>query len=349
MTHAFKDIKKILVIKLRHIGDVLLTVPVFRALREIFPQAYIAALVNSGTEDVLISNPFIDELIVFDRSIKKMNALQKYSKELSFLKMIRSKGFDMTIDLTSGDRAAIISVISGARYRLAYITYKGFLFKRYLYTHLAQKDSRVHKVKQNLDILKQIGLSYTDTSLLLNVSDTDKSFIREAIRNEKNIVHIHPVARYFHKCWKDEYMARVIDYLIDRGFKPVITSSNDYNELEKAHKIMSFTKRGFVDLTGKTSLKQLAALSKMSRFFIGIDSGPMHIAAAVGIPVIAIFGPSSETLWAPLCEKKLIISKPLPCRLPCKHKGTCKTYECINSITPEEVIPQIEDFIRSIH
>jgi heptosyltransferase-3 len=348
MTHTFRDIKKILVIKFRHIGDVLLTVPVFRALKEIFPQAHIAALVNSGTEDVLTGNPFIDELIVFDRSIKKMGPVQRSLRELSFLHTIRAKNFDMTVDLTSGDRAAIISFISGARYRLAYITYKGFLFKRYLYTHLAKKDS-VHVVKQNLDILRQSGLSYNDTSLLLNVSIDDEIFIREAIGDEKNIVHVHPVAGILHKCWKDKYMAQVIDYIIDRGFKPVITSSSNYNELEKAHNIMSLVKGSFIDLTGKTSLKQLAALSKISRFFIGIDSSPMHIAAAVGVPVIAIFGPSSETLWAPWCEKKLIISKNLPCRLPCKNKKNCQTHECINSITPEEVIPKIADFIRSIN
>src|SRR4030042_5786088 len=109
----FINVKKILVIKLRHIGDVLLTVPVFRALRENFPDAYIAALVNSGTEDVLSGNPLIDEIIIFDRNIKKMNPLQKYTKELSFLKRIRIKRFDMVVDLTSGDRAALISFASG--------------------------------------------------------------------------------------------------------------------------------------------------------------------------------------------------------------------------------------------
>ncbi len=349
MIHAFKDVNKILVIKLRHIGDVLLTVPVFRALRENFPDAHIAALINSGTEDVLTGNHLIDEIIVFDRGVKEINPVKRYLRELSFLRMVRTKGFDMTVDLTSSDRAAIASFVSGARYRLTYITYKGFPFKRYLYTYLAQRDSSVHMVKQNLDILRQIGLSYSDTSLLLDVSESDKDFIRKAVGDECDIVHIHPVSRISHKCWQDKYMAQLIDYIISRGFKPVITSSGDLNELKRAHNIMSLVKGAFVDLTAKTTLKQLAALSGMSRFFIGIDSAPMHIAAAVGAPVVAIFGPSSETLWEPWCEKKLVISKDLPCRLPCKNKKGCQTYECINSITPEEVIPQIDDFIRSIN
>ena len=111
-TTNFRNVKKILVIKLRHIGDVLLAVPVFRALRESFPNAYIAALVNSGTEDVLSGNPLIDEIFIFNRNIKKMNTAMRYIKELSFLKQIRMKRFDMTVDLTSGDRAAIVSLLS---------------------------------------------------------------------------------------------------------------------------------------------------------------------------------------------------------------------------------------------
>ena len=87
--NEFKDVKNILVIKLRHIGDVLLTVPVFRALRETFPGAQISALVNSGTEDVLAGNPLIDEIIVFDRSVKSTSLLIKCIKEFSFLSMVR--------------------------------------------------------------------------------------------------------------------------------------------------------------------------------------------------------------------------------------------------------------------
>ena len=117
-TTNFRNVKRILVIKLRHIGDVMLTIPVFRALRENFPDSHISALVNSGTEEVLSGNHLIDEIIIFDRNIKKMNTAMRCIKELSFLKQIRMKGFDMTVDLTSGDRAAMVSFASGARYRL---------------------------------------------------------------------------------------------------------------------------------------------------------------------------------------------------------------------------------------
>jgi heptosyltransferase-3 len=135
----------------------------------------------------------------------------------------------------------------------------------------------------------------------------------------------------------------------------VVTSSSDEKEIDKAKRILSLVfsrltsdASQIIDLCGKTTVKQLAAVSESSDFFFGIDSAPMHIASAVGTPVVAIFGPSSETLWEPWCEKRLVISKNLPCRLPCKNKRNCQTYECINSITPGEVISKMEGFIRGL-
>jgi len=148
--------KKILVIKLRHIGDVLLTTPVFKALKENFPQAHISALVNKGTEAVVENNPFIDQIITFDRGIKRLNALRRFSEELKFLRKIRKMQFDTTIDLTGGDRAAIISFLSGAKLRIG-MKAKGFIGKQFFYTHLFGIDGRRHVVLQNLEVLEKAG------------------------------------------------------------------------------------------------------------------------------------------------------------------------------------------------
>ena len=186
-TLNFTNIKKILVIKLRHIGDVLLTVPVYRALRENFPDAHISALVNSGTEEMLSGNPLIDEIIIFDRNIKKLNSVQKYIKESSFIKAIRMKRFDMVVDLTSGDRAAIISFASGARYRIAYDPKKsGFWGKRYLYTHLAIKDSHSkHVVLRNLDVIRQFGIDTKNTNVDFFIPEDAKFFANKILEENK--------------------------------------------------------------------------------------------------------------------------------------------------------------------
>lgn len=315
----FKDVNKIFVIKLRHIGDVLLTVPVFRALRETFPGAHITALVNSGTEEVLRGNPLIDEIILMDRSIKKLPKIKHYLKEFAFWKNIKGKSFDMAVDLTGGDRAAILSFVSGAKYRLGPKSSEGFIGKNRLYTHLSEPDGKRHTVLQNLDIVSQFGISPSNLLIDLHITGADRTYARK-ILEENNIekadviVHIHPTSRWLFKCWKDEYMAEIINWLLGMGIKVIVTSSPEEKEMAKAKRILSlvgdcprFTGEAvesglspqLIDLCGKTTIKQLAAISEASDLFFGVDSAPMHIAAAIGTPVVALFGPSGAFHWGP--------------------------------------------------
>jgi heptosyltransferase-3 len=371
----FRNVKKILVIKLRHIGDVILTIPVFRALRENFPDAHIAALVNSGTEEVLSGNPHIDKIITFNRDIKGMNPIKKYIKELSFLKKIRTKGFDMTVDLTSGDRAAITSFFSGARYRIAYPPNRNGLFgKRFLYTHLAQKRPGQHIVLRNLEVVRQFGIDTKNLQLDFFIPEDAKMFVRR-IFEENNInnpslseksphppfskggmggfrdtvVHIHPTSRWLFKCWKDEYMAEVIRWLIDKGSTVIVTSSPEKLELEKAKRILSLIPSRIthyasrlIDLCGKTTIKQLGAISEASDLFFGVDSAPMHIAAAVGTPVIAIFGAGVKS-WRPWCERYVVLFKEAVSRKGIKRKEYIK--ENLLQITPDDVVKELQRFL----
>lgn len=385
--NEFKDVKKILVIKLRHIGDVLLSIPIFRALRENFPNAHISALVNSGTEEVLTGNPLIDNIIVFDRNIKKMNPLKSFLNELLFLKSVRGKKFDMTVDLTSGDRAAIISFASGARYRLAYNPHKkGFLGKRYLYTHLAKKDGSLHMVLQNLGLIKQFGITTEDLSVEIFIPEDAKTFVRKIIevnniKATDTVVHIHPTSRWLFKCWKDEYMAEVITWLAEQGIKVIVTSSPDKQEMDKAKRILSLVSSRIthhasreIDLCGKTTIKQLAAITKASTLFLGVDSAPMHIAAAVGTPVIALFGPTGAYNWGPWDNSRyektitfekwteytrqngiqksgshIVIQKDWECTpcglLGCNNK---KVSKCLYEIKPEDIEIIINERLKEI-
>ncbi|MDP3296452.1 MAG: glycosyltransferase family 9 protein [Thermodesulfovibrionia bacterium] len=278
----FKDIKKILVIKFRHIGDVLLTVPTIRALKETFPDAGVSVLVNSGTEDVLSGNALIDELIALDRAVKNLPIIKRYIEEAMFLKKIRAKGFDITVDLTRGDRSAVLSFLSGARYRLAAdFGRKGFIGKKYLYTHLANIDRQKHMVLQNLDVVKHFGISTENLNVDFFIPDEARMFVKKVFiehninkilpyhpiiplypplkkgdkggflkwgegglnvafsEQRDTVVHVHPTSRWLFKCWKDEYMAEIIGWLIDKGVKVVVTSAPDEKEMDKAKKILS--------------------------------------------------------------------------------------------------------------
>ena len=313
------DVKRILIIKLRNIGDVLLTVPAIRAVRERYPNAYIAVLVNRGTEEMLTGNPLINEVITYDRSIKSLHFFKKLVKEAAFLMFIREKKFDMVVDLTSGDRAAMYSFLGGAKLRYAYDPEgRGFFGKSFFYTRLGKKlGAPNHMVIQNLHLVRQFGMDTDDLKVDIYFSEEDKRFVKDlllskGIRQGEPFIHIHPTSRWLFKCWKDEYMAEIIGWLIDRGTKVVLTSSPEKKEMERAKRISSLLSQLtthnsslLTDLCGNTTLKHLAVISKKAYLFFGVDSAPMHIAAAVGTPVVALFGPTGAYDWGPWDNKSL--------------------------------------------
>lgn len=304
----FTDIRSILVIKLRNIGDVLLTVPAIRALKESFPRARICALVNSGTEDMLSLNPLVEEVIVLPRDAKKGTGKgARLAGEIKFVRGLRKKGFDMTVDLTGGDRAAIAGFSTGARYRLGYDPAgKGFKGKKYLYTHLAPvAEAGTHTVLRDLGLLRHFGIGTKDLTVDIYNSREDEEYVDRLLREkvflkgERPFVHLHPVSRWLFKCWTDKGVAEIIKRFMETGLSVVVTSGPEERELNKVRSILGLLPIKPADLSGLLTLKQLAALSRRAALFFGVDSAPMHIAAAVGVPVVALFGPSGAFDWGP--------------------------------------------------
>jgi len=374
----FENIRKILFIKLRHIGDVLLSVPALRALRETFPDAHITALVNSGTETMLKHNPVVDEVIPFARSTTKMPLLKRIQAETAFLRQIRHANFDMTVSLTSGDRAALISLLSGARYRFAYDPGRdGMPGKRKIYNHMATKTGGKHMVLQNLELLSNFGIDTTDLSVDFPIPDETVQKMKEVVPPfPGKTVHIHPTSRLDIKCWREDYMAKVMDTLLEGGNRVVLTTAPDRHETEMSERIVKMLSNSdnLVDLSGKVSLTELAAVSLVSDVFFGVDSAPMHLAAAVGTPVVALFGPTKPHRWGPWSNtaaneapdrdtvrpyqeraeirrfgEHTVLQCPLDC-VPCT-KASCPRdtapSECLTSILPETVLEEIRRVLET--
>jgi heptosyltransferase-3 len=176
----------------------------------------------------------------------------------------------------------------------------------------------------------------------------DRLLREEGIAPESAIVHIHPTSRWLFKCWRDEGMAAVIDRLEGSGgVRAVLTGGSERRELAKIESILRLCRNRPVSLAGRISLKELAALSARARFFIGVDTAPMHIAAAVGTPVIALFGPSGEFNWGPWGKGHVVIKKDLECR-PCGKDGCqgTKRSRCLEEISEEEVWGQVRKFLE---
>lgn len=349
-----KRVERILLIRLRNIGDVLLTVPTFRAFREAFPRAFIAALVNAGTEEMLTGNPVLDEVLVFDRRWKELPLGQRVRREMEFAWQVRRRGFDLVVNMTEGDRGAFLALASGAKYKIGLFTaHPGFWWKKRVFNHIVRvPDWKTHIVEQNLEIPRSLGIDPQDQRVDIFYSRQDEEKIRqlleeEGIKPEDPLVHIHPTSRWLFKCWRDDGMARVIDGLQETGrVRVVLTSGGEKKELTKIEQILHLCRTNPVSLAGRTTLKQLAALSRRCRFFIGVDTAPMHIAAAVGTPVIALFGPSGEFNWGPWGNGHVVIKKDWECR-PCGADGCegSKKSRCLEEISEEEVLETALQFL----
>lgn len=342
-----KDIHRILLIRLRKIGDVLLMVPAIRAIRQKFPEAFIAALVNAGTESMLSGNPLLDEILIFDPQWKKLPFKERIKKEWELFRKVRQRRFDLAINFTEGDRGAFLCLASGARLKVGVLRRDSSLWwKKIVFDKLIDLGSvKKHVVEQLLEIPRSLGIEIQDKKLEIFYDVEDEIKIKQllkkaGVKEQDILIHIHPSSHWLFKCWRDEGMAEVIDALQERnGWRVVLTSGPDPRELQKVKNIINLCRISPVNLAGQLTLKQMAALSQRCQLFVGVDTAPMHIAAAVGTPVVALFGPSGEKSWGPWGEGHTVIKKDMPCR-PCGKDGCggSKKSRCLEEITAAEVL-----------
>lgn len=344
---------KILIIKLRHLGDVLMTTPCLTALKEAYPQSQITMIVNQGTEDIVRDNPCLSEIITLEREPKKKN-WEEFRYQMQFISHLRQKRFDLSIDFTAGDRGAILSLLSGAKQRIGYHPKKR---KQWWWKHAFTQtvktpgDNR-HVVEHHLDALRLLGINPPKNPLRFYSTPEDQEavswlLIQKGYENQKPYMVIHPTSRWMFKTWRLDGYAQVIDYIqVNLGWTVMVTSGPDTKERDAVKEILRQCQTNPIDLAGQLSLKQLGCLIAGGKFFFGVDSAPMHIAAAVGTPVIVLFGPSGDHMWGPWGEGHLVIKKDWACR-PCGQDGCqgSKVSKCLVEITAEEVISAIENLV----
>ena len=290
---------KILLLKFRNIGDVLLTSPLINNLKIHYPDAQIDFALNKGTEAMLTLNPNLNKIITYDRKdIKSLTFFKNLLKEFQFIISFKKENYDVVINLTSGDRGNLITFFSKAPIRLGYKNVN--LLSKYFLTHNMPKQDLRHTIESTLDPLRALNIPILNKSVKIFWSSIDDEIINEELDNIDNFIHIHPVSRWLFKCISDDTMSRIIDYCeIDLGMKVVITCSQENLEIQKVNNILRGSKSQPINLSGKLSLKEVAALNSKAKLFIGMDSAIMHISAANNIPVLAFFGPSGANHWGP--------------------------------------------------
>lgn len=342
-------VKRILVVKMRHHGDVLLTSPVFSNLKQAIPYAEIDAFIYKDTLPMLEGHPGISQFLLYDRNWKKLSFLQRSFKELCLLKAIRKGRYDLVINLTEGDRGAIAAWVSKSRYRVGFDPgRKGLFGKRSIYTHIVKNCPHPrHTVEKQLDALRRIGIFPKDeekeVSLHIPVDASQK--LKEMLFQEDlligQFVVIHPVSRWRFKCLSTEQIARLITALHHRGQRIILTASPDPDELQMIADICKkIPEIPIVNFAGKTGLKELSALIAFAKALVTVDSVPLHIASATKTPVVALFGPTSDKNWGPWMNPRAkVVAQQLSCR-PCYQDGCggSKMSDCLFTMPQGRII-----------
>lgn len=351
----FSSLRRALVVKLRHHGDVLLTTPVFSALKQAAPQCDIDALIYADTRPMLESHPAISQVHCIDRAWKRLGAVERASAEWRLLSTLRSRHYDLIVHLTEHRRGAWLVRLLKPRWSVApHVGSRGRSWKG-AFTHLYPKPlaGGRHTVERNLDALRRIGLQPTDADRrLVLVPGAEAAARVEALMSKQGLmtdhfVHLHPASRWLFKCWPAAKVARLADTLSARGLPIVLTAAPDEAEKALIAAILAEAKTPLIDLSGQISLKELAALTARARLFVGVDSAPMHIAAAMGTPTVALFGPSGDIEWGPWrVAHRIVASDWHPCR-PCGLDGCGggKVSECLTTLPVERVLAACEELL----
>lgn len=347
---------RILAIKLGHIGDVLLMTPSLDLLRRAFPESEISVLVRRGTEAVLYGNPNATQIIIGADVGEKKSLRQRAPSELRLIKRLRKQAFDTAINFSASDRGAIVGLLSGAKYRVGYpAVTRGLWGRDRLYTHLCKRDwLTTHAVLKDAqlvcDFATSLGLRPFDDAasvtgkLTFTTSDEAREFAATCWQSIGNPnaprVIIHPTSRWLFKCWSDDNVAALVDSLqLQFNAAVMLTTGPDEKETAKGKHILSLCNAKPAARLGDVTLDQLGALIQHAHLFVGVDTAPMHIAAAVGTPAVALFGPSLDALWHPWGIGHQVVRHRCPCIE--QNKITCdksKVVACMAQITLKEVL-----------
>jgi heptosyltransferase-2 len=336
--------KRILIVRTDRIGDVLLTTPVIKALRDNLPTAYIVIMVNPSALDIVKDNPYLDEVIVYD----KENLHRGIWRNFKFILDLRRKKFDLALVLHTKNRTNIICWLSGIKNRVGYYNKKfGFLLTKKLED--TRPEGKKHEVDYCLDVVRAIGIEPKDRGLFMPKDEVWlQNFLRENnISDGDRLVCIHPGASCISKRWFADRFAQVSDILIEKYNVKILVICGEDN-ISYSKEMISKMRNRVLDLSGKISLRQLASLLSRCSLLISNDSGPVHISTAVGCPVISIFGRNQKGLspirWRPLGKKDVVLHKEVGC-IDCLAHNCQKNFACLRAITVADVLEAVDSVL----
>ena len=335
------EYKNILLIKMSSLGDILHTLPFAAALRKRYPKAKITWLVHPQFAGFVPDPPVIDEVLYFDKvKFNKLGLREKLQYFCEMRSLLHSKHFDLVIDMQGLFKSAVLAAISGCNNRIGYCEMRegsGFVSKAITGAH-----SKEHVIERYLDVARYLGAKVeTLDDVQFPMPDLSKETasvqqkLQEAGYKGGDYVVIVPGARWWTKEWPVAHYIELAKKITAAGKYVVLAGGPD--DAEKGQKIAAgVADTCLLDLTGQTSLRELAALIKGCRFYISADTGPLHFAAALKKPLIAMYGPTKADRTGPYgSNNSTVLLSPAKCAGCLKKK--CSDWHCMHDITPEQV------------
>jgi len=329
----FNPSKRILIIKQRGIGDVILSTPTLRTIRKYFEQAKISLVLDTPSVELFLNDPYIDEVIEIRRGIWNI---------LTVIGKVKGK-YSIVFDLISTPFSLILGFLSGAKIRVGWAKPKRFRGR--FYTHSVDISKSIPAVDSNLRAVRHLGMKPVTEKVMISLSDREKDevwkkwFDELSLENKELIVTIHPGNLFETKQWFPERFALLADLLTDSGYQVVITGSKD--EVETVKKVQKLSNRKLCVLP-PVSLREFACFLSTVDLVITNDGGVLYLSQAVGTKTFAIFGSTDPYIWFPYRtpDNGDYIYSNLECS-PCAKKR-CDSLECLRKIEVEDVFKKIK-------
>jgi lipopolysaccharide heptosyltransferase II len=342
------DVKNILLVRIDRIGDVILSLPMLPLLRRRYPNVRISVLMRQYTRELVEQHSCVDEVLVYEHE-------GSFRSLWAILREIRKRHFDIAIIPYPRFRPALILFFAGIRIRVGsgYRWYS-FLFNRRVFEH--RKDAKRHEVEYNLSLLRPLGIEARgepefEFSISPSACDSvDTMLAGNSVSLQDKFIILHPGSGGSSRDWSAENFSKIGNEVQRRlGVKVIVTGGKGEERL--VEEVVAGMSEPPLAVVGKVSLMELGALIRRARVFISNSTGPMHIAAIVGTPVVAFFPPivqCSPVRWGPYTDKKKIFLADNKACLLCKG-SPCRSNVCMAQITVDEVFFAIKEFLDGQH
>jgi len=338
---------KILIIRLSAIGDVVHTLPAAHLLKKNLPGCHITWVVEQAAADLLCGYEGIDELLVSHRKewlrlVRTGAVLSACAQALAFFRRLRNTEYDLVLDFQGLFKSAVLAGLARGKRKI------GFANARELaalfYTERATApDFNDHAIKRHMGLLRHLGIADAQAVFSSFWGEAEQASTARLVSNfdaasKSPLISVHPCAAWLTKCWNAKKIAMMCDSL-QKDFGARIVFTGAAAERDYIAEILSRMPAPAFNLAGRTNLRELACLFAGAALVISMDSGPLHLACAVGTPVVALFGPTAPWRTGPFGSRHSVVRKELACS-PCYRKKKCPQghHRCMEDITVEDVL-----------